>query len=56
MIQKKAKVNLVSKLRTLVLTDAGFNHNNKILGRRTLQHAEKHNLIAKEQYGSRKGK
>ena len=40
MIQKKAQVDLVSKLRTLVLTEADFNYNNKILGRRTLQHAE----------------
>lgn len=56
MIQKKAKVDLVSKLLTLVLTSADFNHNNKILGRRTLHHAEQHQLLAKEQYGSRKHK
>lgn len=56
MIQKKAKVDLVTKLRTLVLTAADFNHNNKILGRRTMHHAEKHNLLAKEQYGSRANK
>ena len=56
MIQKKAQVDLVSKLRTLVLTEADFNYNNKILGRRTLQHAEAQHMIAKEQYGSRAGK
>ena len=33
-----------------------FNFNNKILGRQSLAHAEKNGLIAKEQYGSRKGK
>lgn len=56
MIQKKEGVDLVSKLCTLVLTSADFNHNNKILGRKTLWHAEDNNLLAKEQYGSRKNK
>ena len=56
MIQKRAQVDLVSKLRTLVLTLADFNHNNKILGRTTMHHAEKHQLLAKEQYGSRRSK
>lgn len=56
MIQKKAKVDLVSKLRTITLTEADFNFNNKFLGKTTISHAEKHKLLAKEQYGSRKGK
>ncbi len=56
MIHKKAGVDLVTKLRTITLLEADFNYNNKILGRSTLQHAEKHGLIAKEQYGSRPGK
>jgi hypothetical protein len=56
MIQKKDKINLVTKLRTITLTEADFNFNNKILGKETLKHAELNNLIAKEQYGSRKGK
>jgi hypothetical protein len=56
MIQKKERLNLVSKLRTITLTEADFNFNNKILGKETLKHAELNNLIAKEQYGSRKGK
>ena len=40
----------------MVLTEAEWNFNNKVLGRMTLNHAEKHNLLPKEQYGSRKGK
>jgi hypothetical protein len=56
MIQKKERVNLVTKLRTITLTEADFNFNNKYLGKQTLEHAEANNLIAKEQYGSRKGK
>jgi hypothetical protein len=56
MIQKKERINLVTKLRTITLTEADFNFNNKILGKETLQHAELNNMIAKEQYGSRKGK
>jgi hypothetical protein len=56
MIQKKERLNLVSKLRTITLTEADFNFNNKVLGKETLRHAEANNLIAKEQYGSRKGK
>ena len=56
MIKKKADVDLVTKLRTIVLTEADFNFNNKKLGRESLMHAEQNNLIAKEQYGSRRGK
>ena len=55
-IQKKIADDLITNLRTIVLTEADFNFNNKILGRTTLQHAERNNLIAKEQYGSRKNK
>ena len=56
MIKKKANLNNISALRSVVLTEADFNFNNKILGRRTINHAEKINDIAPEQYGSRKGK
>ncbi len=56
MIHKKAMVDLVTKLRTVTLLEADFNFNNKILGKRTMEHAERNNLIAKEQYGSRPGK
>jgi hypothetical protein len=56
MIQKKAKVDLVTKLCTITLTEVDFNFNNKYLGKQTIDHAERYNLLAKEQYGSRKGK
>jgi hypothetical protein len=49
-------VDLVTKVRTITLTEADFNFNNKLLGKTTLQHTEDNNLLAKEQYGSRKGK
>ena len=55
MLQKKAKVELVNQMRTIVLTEADFNFNNKVLGRMTLQMAEEAKAIPKEQYGSRKG-
>jgi hypothetical protein len=56
MIRKKAQVDLVTGLRTVVLTEADFNFNNKVLGKMTLNHAEMTGALAKEQYGSRKGK
>ena len=56
MIKKKANVDLVTKLRTIVLTEADFNFNNKKLGKESISHAESNNLLAKEQYGSRRGK
>ena len=49
-------VDLVTKLRTIVLTEADFNFNNKLLGKVTMDHAESHNLLAQEQYSSQKGK
>ena len=39
-----------------MLTEADFNFNNKVLGRRTIQHAEDIEELAPEQYGSRKSK
>ena len=36
--------------------EADFNFNNNTLGKESLLHAEANNLLAKEQYGSRKGK
>ena len=54
MLKKKENVDLVSKLRTITLLEADFNFNNKILGRETIAHAERNEVIAKEQYGSRK--
>ena len=52
MIKKKAMVDLVHKLCTIVLTEADFNFNNKFLGKTTLRHAEINNLLPREQYGS----
>ena len=43
-------------MRSVVLTEADFNSNNKVLERRAIQCAEKLNNIAPEQYGSRKHK
>jgi hypothetical protein len=36
------------------LLDPEFNHNNKLLGRSLMSHAEKYSQIPAEQYGSRK--
>ena len=46
----------VDRLRTFLLYEADFNFNNKILGRRMMQNAESEDLLALEQYGSRKKK
>ena len=56
MIKKKAGLNTVHSLRSIVLTEADFNFNNKLLGKRAIQQAEDLNDIAPEQYGSRKHK
>lgn len=56
MLRKKSLSELIEKLRTIVLCEADFNFNNKVLGKTTMQHAEKQNMIAPEQYGSRAGK
>jgi hypothetical protein len=56
MLHKKTNNNQIDKLRTIVLTEADYNFNNKKLGRDAIAHAERNNLIAPEQYGSRKGK
>ena len=44
------------KLRLILLMDARFNHNNKLIGRKMMEYGEKHGLLAEEQYGSRKAK
>lgn len=56
MLLKKGKSELVTALRTIVLCEADFNFNNKLLGKIAIAHAEKHNLLPNEQYGSRAGK
>ena len=46
----------VDKLRTIILFDPEANQNFKFLGRAVMAHAEQHNQLAAEQYGSRKRK
>jgi hypothetical protein len=55
MIYKKANLDRVDKLRTIVLKEADANFNDGKLGKDMMNHAEQHDMIAKEQYGSRKG-
>ena len=56
MIPKKMHDLLPSKLRLILLLDCRFNHNNKYIGKKLMEFGERQNLLAKEQYGSRKGK
>ena len=53
-IEKKAGVFMVDKLRTILLFEADFHMNNKKLGRDSQRHAEELNVLADEQFGSRK--
>jgi len=46
----------INKLRTILLFQGDFNNNNKLLCQAVMFHAEKLQLIAKEQYGSCKEK
>jgi hypothetical protein len=43
-----------SKLRLILLLDARFNHNNKLIGKKMMEYGEKFGLLAPEQFGSRK--
>ena len=54
MLEKKKGIRRVDKLRAILLYEADFNQNNKMIGRNMMYTAEDLNLIAKEQYGSRK--
>ena len=56
MILKKSGLYNVEKLRTIVLYEADFNHNNKFLGKSMMQFAVPKNLIVKEQYSILKKK
>ena len=56
MIPKKLSDLRPEKLRLVLLMDCRFNHNNKLIGKKMMEYGERHNLIAKEQYGSRKRK
>ena len=50
MIKKKAGNADVSALRSIVLLEADYNFNNKILGKRAMEQAEDLKAIAPEQY------
>ena len=50
MILKKAGVFDIEKLRTLCLFQSDYNHNNKFLGRKMMDHIVENNYVAREQY------
>lgn len=54
MIPKKINSYIADEMRLLNLMEPCFNHYNGLLARRFMARAEKHQLIAKEQFGSRK--
>ena len=54
MLLKKQGVYEVSKLRAILLFEADFNQNNKCLGQAMMYQAEDLQLLAEEQFGSRK--
>ena len=54
MFKKKQNRIAADQLRTILLLEADFNHLNKKLGRDLMYQAERFNLIAPEQFGSRK--
>ena len=56
MIHNKLHKDLVTKLRTIVLTEVDFNFNNKVLGRSTIYNAGKYHILSDEQYDSRSNK
>jgi len=56
MLEKLAGNCWVEKLRIIMLFEADFNNNNKWLGRALMIEAENKDVLAIEQYGSRKGK
>jgi hypothetical protein len=56
MIPKKTLDLRPEKLRLILLMDARFNHNNKLIGKKMMEYGEKYNLLAPEQFGSRKHK
>jgi Reverse transcriptase (RNA-dependent DNA polymerase). len=56
MIPKKSADLRPEKLRLILLLDARFNHGNKLIGKKMMEYGERHNLLAPEQFGSRKEK
>jgi len=56
MILKKLFDLRPEKLRLILLMDARFNHNNKLIGKMMMEFREANGLLAKEQYESREQK
>jgi hypothetical protein len=56
MIPKKKNEWRASKLRLILLMEARFNQNNKLIGRKMMEYGEKKGFLAREQFGSRKSK
>jgi len=56
MFEKQAGNFNVEKLQIILLFEGNFNQNNKWLGWAVMFHAEEHQQMAKEQYGSHKEK
>lgn len=56
MIPKKVADLRPEKLRLILLMDARFNHNNKLIGKKMMEYVERHGLLDPEQFGSRKSK
>ena len=54
MIPKKEGEWRPTKLRLILLLNAPFKHNNKLIGKAIMQYGEKKGILAPEQYGSRK--
>ena len=52
MIMKKQGNTNVDKLRTLVLFECDFNHNNKFLGRSVMHHMLDKDYLATKQYSA----
>ena len=52
-IYKKSRELDVELMRTITLFARDFNMNNKLLGKRIMSQAEKHNLLEPEQFGNR---
>ena len=50
MILKEPGIYDIDRLRTIVLYEADFNHNNKYLGRSMMQFTTRNKMLAKEQY------
>jgi hypothetical protein len=56
MIPKKKNEWRAGKLRLILLMEARFNHNNKLIGKKMMEYGERKGFLAREQFGSRKSK